>query len=112
MLTIAQRLAQAARYHQAGQFAQAEVIYRGVLQESPEHAQALHLLGVLAYQTGRPREAIDLIQRALASNGREPTFHNNLSAAYLAADLLPDAEAAAREALRLQPNLPDAHNNL
>jgi len=41
---------QAVQLHQAGQFAQAESHYRGILSEDPGHTGALHLLGVLLHQ--------------------------------------------------------------
>jgi tetratricopeptide (TPR) repeat protein len=109
---ISQRLALAMQHHQAGRLADAEALYRGILQESPQHPHALHLLGVLAHQAGRPRDAIDLINRALAVHGPHPVFYSNLGAIHLALGLLPETVAYCREAVRLQPNLADAHNNL
>ena len=41
--------------------AQAERLYRAVLAEQPDNADALHLLGVLANQAGHPKDAADLI---------------------------------------------------
>ncbi len=112
MLTIEQRLAQAVQHQQAGRLAEAEALYRGILQEAPRHPHALHLLGVLAYQVGRYPEAIQLIQQALMIHGPHPVFHSNLGSVYLAAGLLVEAVAHSREAVRLQPDLADGHNNL
>src|SRR5439155_26859224 len=84
MSSVAQRLAQAVGHHQAGRLAEAEALYRAILAESPGQPHALHLLGVLAHQAGRPQEALDLIGRALAAHGPHPAFHSNLSAVYLA----------------------------
>ena len=39
-------------HHQAGRFAEAETIYRQILAANPGDADALHLLGILANQTG------------------------------------------------------------
>jgi tetratricopeptide (TPR) repeat protein len=112
MSTIAERFADAVRRHAAGRRDEAETLYRGVLQEAPDHPHALHLLGVLVHQAGRHAEAADLIRRALAAHGPHPAFHSNLAAVCLALGLLGDAEAHSREALRLNPNLVDARNNL
>ena len=112
MVTIAQRLAQAMQHHEAGRLHEAEVLYRGILQEAPQHPHALHLLGVLAHQAGLHAEAIDLIGQALAVHGPHPVFHSNLATAYLGADDVVAAEAHSRHAIRLGPGLPDAHNNL
>src|SRR5688500_13700803 len=48
----------AVSHHQAGQAAEAERLYRQVLAVDPEQADALHLLGVLAYQVGRADLAV------------------------------------------------------
>ena len=44
----------------------------------PDHADALHLLGVLAFQTGHIGAAIDLIGRAIAINPAVAEYHSNL----------------------------------
>jgi tetratricopeptide (TPR) repeat protein len=112
MAMIAERLTAAVRSHQAGRLDEAEAQYRGILREEPRQAHALHLLGVVAHQTGRHSLAIDLIGQALVIHGPHPIFHTNLAAAYLALGRYAEAATQCREALRLQPNLADAHNNL
>ena len=47
-ITIEQAMQIALGHHQAGRLAEAEAIYRQVLAQFPDHADALHLLGVLA----------------------------------------------------------------
>jgi tetratricopeptide (TPR) repeat protein len=110
--TISQRLALAIEHHVAGRLADADVLYRGILEEAPQHAEALHLLGTLAHQSGNHWAAIDLIRRALAVKGPNAVWHSNLAAAYLAVGRLDDADVHSREALRLQPTLHNAQYNL
>src|SRR6516165_9362109 len=112
MLTIPQRLALAVQHHEAGRRDQAEALYRDILRESPQNPHALHLLGVLAHQAGNTAESIRLIDAALAAHGPHPVFYSNLASACLAAGHLDDAETHCREALRLKPDLADAHQNL
>src|SRR5947209_18960846 len=50
MMTVAEALARAVQAHKAGQWQQAETLYRQVLQADPANVDALHRLGVLAYQ--------------------------------------------------------------
>jgi cytochrome c-type biogenesis protein CcmH/NrfG len=51
-------------HHQAGRLGDAERLYREVLEADANHSAALHLLGVLAYQTGRAEMAAGLIGKA------------------------------------------------
>src|SRR5262245_8655183 len=56
-------LKQAVDLHRAGRLDEAAVGYQRVLAEEPENPDALHFLGLVAYQSGRAREAVDLIRR-------------------------------------------------
>ena len=47
-------LAVGLKLHQAGRLAEAEAWYRRVLAAQPNHADALHLLGVVAHQARAP----------------------------------------------------------
>ncbi len=63
-MTIQQAYASAVQHHQAGRLQQAEQIYRQILAQQPARADALHLLGLIAYQVGRHEAAVDLIRPA------------------------------------------------
>jgi tetratricopeptide (TPR) repeat protein len=112
MLTIAQRLAQGFQLHQTGRLEEAQALYRGILEEAPQQADALHFLGLLVHQIGRHDEAIDLLCRCLAAHGPHPLIHCNLGVVYLAGGSLPEAIVHCREAIRLNPGLTVAHFNL
>ncbi len=111
-LSRLERLAAAAALHRQGRLAEAEAAYAALLRESPNDADALHLLGVVAYQRGDHERAIELIRRALKRGGSGPRFHVNLGAAYRASGQLGKAAEQYRIALRLDPCSADAHNNL
>jgi len=102
----------AVRYHQAGQFQQAESLYNQILQEDPGHADALHLLGVIARQRGEYDLAVELITKAIAKNSSVFIYHNNLGNAFKDLGRLDDAVECYEKALRLRPNFPEAYNNL
>jgi tetratricopeptide (TPR) repeat protein len=107
------RLFQRARqHHQAGRLADAEAGYRQILTEAPDHAEALHLLGMLCGQTGRMDAAIDLIVRAIEVSPNVPYYHSNLGIALREKGKLDESIAALRRAIQLNPNLAPAHNNL
>ena len=102
----------AVAHDQAGRRDRAEALYRKVLQKIPEHADALHLLGVIANKRGRHQRAIQLIERALASVPDFPTAQLNLGVALQAAGRNPDAAESYRRAIALRPNYAIAHCNL
>lgn len=106
------RLAAALAEHRAGRLADAERLYRGLLDADPRHAGALHLLGVLAYQTGRVRWSLALIGRALALDPRVAEHHGNHGLALQALGSVREAVAAYRRALALHPAYPEAHSNV
>jgi predicted O-linked N-acetylglucosamine transferase (SPINDLY family) len=99
-------------HHQAGQLREAESIYRQILQSDPNHAESIHLLGVVAHQVGRQGEAVELISRAIALRDDEAAYHSNLGEVYRTLGRSTEAEQSLRRALQLDPNLPDAHNSL
>ena len=98
-MSIPHLLATAMQHHRAGRFGAAESLYRQILQADANHADALHMLGVLALQSGRLPLAIDTISLAIKQNGQMPAFHNNLGNAYAAAGKWQDAEISYRRAL-------------
>lgn len=99
-------------HHQAGRFHRAETLYRKVLARDPDHAEALHLLGVLAYQSGKIGPALQLIERALPALAKLPDAYLNYGNALRAAGRLPEAITRYREAIALKPDYGMAHNNL
>jgi Flp pilus assembly protein TadD len=76
--SIFKLLADAFGRHKAGQLHKAELLYQRVLQLDPNNAVALHMLGVLALQSGRNTLAEELIVKAIAQNDNVPAFHCNL----------------------------------
>jgi Flp pilus assembly protein TadD len=111
-MTLQQQFESGVSYHQAGRLAEAERIYREILAQQPNHAEASHLLGVLAGQVGRNDIAVELIRRAIALRGDYAEAHSNLGIALKDKGQLDEAITAFRQAIVLNPNLPEAHNNL
>ena len=72
-----QALGQAVKFHQQGQWNDAERLYREVLRESPRDFDALHLLGVLKLQQGEPEEALRLTEAALEVDTESAALHSN-----------------------------------
>jgi tetratricopeptide (TPR) repeat protein len=102
-------LEEALRLHQAGNLAQAETIYRQILQQHPGQPDALNLLGVMANRAGQTELALDLIGQAVARLPNEPDFHGNYANALQAAGRVPESMFHYREAIRLRPDSATYH---
>ena len=83
------------------------------------NADALNLLGAIAHQLGRHREAVDCIRRAIeiheaATPARPPNAHaySNLGEAYRALGESADARACYERALAIRPDYAEAHYHL
>jgi protein O-GlcNAc transferase len=99
-------------HHQAGRLDAARTGYRETLTRDPDHAESLHLLGLIMAQTGDPAAGAESIERAISlAPGRAP-HHNSLALAYRG--LLRDADAVReyRVAAELRPGSAEIHNNL
>jgi tetratricopeptide (TPR) repeat protein len=107
-----QALDGAIRLHRAGRLNEAEGLYRQILAREPDHAESLHLLGVIAHQGGHNEAAVDLIGKAIARNDGVADFHCNIGNALHALGRLAEAEVHYRRAIDLDPDHADAHNNL
>lgn len=99
-------------HHRAGELEQAELGYRAILAHDPDHADALHMLGLLACQLQRRDIGIPLIERAIARDGTVPAYHVNLGNALVSEARAADGAKAFRAALALDPNCVDALANL
>src|SRR3954447_11560694 len=84
---------EAVSLHRAGRAAEAEALYARVLAREPGHVDALHLMGLLARQTGRGEMAVELISRASAGSPNVAEIQSNLGLAL--ADVGRRAEAVA-----------------
>ena len=97
--------------HRHSRLSEAITIYQHILHAQPDHAEATHMLGVMAQQEGDHAMGIELITRAIA---RQPTaeMHYNLGVGLQAQG---DLESAARHyniALELNPGYGLAWSNL
>ena len=66
-----------------GQWAAAEAGYLEILTRCPDHAMAMHLLGIVLGQTGRASAGADYLRRSVALNPQDPLAWNNLAVSNL-----------------------------
>lgn len=111
-MTVPEAFAHAQRAHGAGDFAMAESLYRQILAVAPQHADALHFLGVLLSQSGRAAEGLELLQRSLALNPWSAVYLDNLGTVLRELGRHEEAADCAYRALQIAPLVPETHNNL
>lgn len=109
---VSEKLGLALQHHQAGRLSEAEAAYREILLTDAQNVDALHFLGVIAYQRGEHGQAEELISRALQLNKSNTPAHNNLGNALAAQGKLSQAIASFLNALALDPGYVDALVNL
>ncbi|MBF0346404.1 MAG: tetratricopeptide repeat protein [Magnetococcales bacterium] len=102
------RLAQAMNHHLAGRLQEAELLYRQILKEDPNHADALHMFGVLAHQQGAFAVAVECLSRAVALRPGLIEAHYNLGNALKTLGQKSQALECYRQVVRLGSHLPEA----
>ena len=111
-MTADEAVAVAIVLQQNGQLDEAQQLYRLVLADQPDHADALHYTGVLAHQQGRSDEATALIERSLSLSPDRADGFNNLGIVHQASGRLDAAIAAYHRAIAIDPGHANAHSNL
>jgi len=102
----------ARHFHEKGDLQQAETHFLRVLQTEPRHAEALHAMGLIAYQLNQYDMAIDLIHRATESNPCRPEFYYNLGLVCLAQNRHDAAVRAFQKAIHIKHDYAEAYFNL
>jgi tetratricopeptide (TPR) repeat protein len=112
MPTIPESFALAAQHYQSQRLQAAEQICRQILAAEANHADALHLLGLIAARTGQHDAAAQLISSAIALRPNDAIFHSNLGSILKDQGNLQGAVACCRRAIELNPDSAAAHYNL
>ena len=83
MTTSAEALSLGTQHQQAGNWSQAEALFRQVLDADPHDANALFRLATVCQLQGHTAEAIVLYQQLLEIKPDAAKVHNNLGLAYV-----------------------------
>jgi len=103
-------LAEQKRRH--GFLADADELIRRALAAEPDNAEAHHMLGIIAHQSGKLPEAIEHVRRATALEPDVALYHANLGEMCRLAGRTEDAIAAGRRAIALNANHAGALSNV
>lgn len=97
----------AKKLHLAGNIPEAEKRYRALLAKVPQQSDINHFLGIALQQQQRHSEAVEHIQRAVATNPT-PDALINLGNSLLALGQLDEAADAYNQSLQIKPGTVDA----
>ena len=100
------------RHLSVGDFSAATTAFNDVLRLTPDHPDALHYLGIIAFQTGQTQRAIELMQSAVRSRAGFADAESNLGTAFMSAGRMDEAEQALRRAIACNSTHAAYHYNL
>ncbi len=95
-----------------GQLPQAISLYEQIINDKPDHYQALSYAGLAYAQSGDMNQAIVYMQKALHHNPTDPSLYNNLANAYRNIGEYEKAVVHYQKAIQLDSGYAQAHNNL
>lgn len=105
-------LDKALKLHQAGVAREAQALCLQVLENLPDHFDALHLLGLSKSDVGEFEEAEAILQRALQVDPKSAELLSNLGVVQADMGKFEKARTSYEKAIALRPNSPVAINNL
>ncbi|MFI5016102.1 MAG: tetratricopeptide repeat protein [Hyphomicrobiales bacterium] len=110
-MDVPAQLRQALRFHQERKFAEAEQLCRSILDSTPDHFEALHLLAFMKSQKGELEEAQRLLASALRANPRSVDAYWNHAHVLSALKRPAEALASLDRGIALSPDNAAAHDN-
>ena len=102
----------AVKNHSTGNITIAKNLYEQILKIDSENVIALHLMGVIAYQSGQNDLSIKLISKALVIKPNYCEAYNNLGNVYKAKNNIKHALICYKKAITINLNYAEAHFNL
>lgn len=112
MSSEASALSQAIRQRHAGDWRRAAAICAQIIAERPDDADALHLLGIMAFEAGSAQAALELLQQAVAARPGVARFWTDLGCVLRSQGCIREALGCFQCAAELAPDLAEAHNNV
>ena len=105
---------EALSHQQAGRYLESAHACEQILKLDPANAEGLHLVGMVAFQSPKVDNAfaIDLIQQAIAIDGKAAQYRSDLATILWVVGRLDEAKAQYREVLAIMPNSAETLCNL
>ncbi len=110
--TRTSKLQKAVRHHQSGELQTALNLYAEILKTDPANANAWHLSGLAAHQTGDDAKAESLVRYAIELSPNNPEFHANLASILVAQRRNTEAEVICTDLLKRFPDHAAAWSHL
>lgn len=111
-LDVDAALEKAIQFHRAGQLPEAEEIYRTIIAQVADHADACHLLGFLSLQQNNAELAGSLIKKAIHIDPNSALYYNSLGLALSALGQYEKAIECYQSALAIHPDYAETRCNL
>ena len=109
---MAENIFQAAfELHSSGEFVKAKKLYLDILNHNPNHFDALHLCGLISFQTMQFEEAEFFFLKALGVKSEFAPLHSNYGLTLHALKRFEDAIASYENAISIEPDYANAFNN-
>ena len=104
-------LEKAVALHKRDRHDEAASLYQTILADTPDHADALHLLGLVRLQKKDASAALELIDRAIERDPDNASFLSNRGRALHELKRLDEALSSYDRALAIRPDYPEALSN-
>lgn len=102
----------ASRMLDGGRLDEAATLCERVLRDRPDHAMALHVLGLVRHRCGQVESSLELLQRSVSAASVPPLWLYNVAVALQSAGKQRAAFERYREVLQRMPRHAPSHNNL
>jgi len=111
-MSVDELLKKAVSSHTAGNLKEAEQMYRQVLDQVPDHPDATHFMGVLAYNAGKNDLAVAYLKKAIEMKPSNAGCFNNMGNVFQQQGKYLESVKWYEMAARINPGHKMAHNNI
>ena len=111
-IDIIKTMQEAFDLHQSGQLHDAERLYQKIIEQDPNYADALYLLGLIFSDFDKKDEAIRLIQAAIKNNPAEAQYYKALGNIHYGQKSWKNAVQFYEQALQYDPNCLNTLNSI